>query len=97
MMRGGGGGGTWPGGSFSSGTTGPGSMFGRAGSATIGSAGGGGPKDLWRAMQFLRPQGKCVARSYIAWIVANLLDLAIPIQIALGHRRGHHRPGTCRC
>ena len=82
MMRGGGGGGTWPGGSFSSGTTGPGSMFGRAGSATIGSAGGGSPKDLWRAMQFLRPQGKYVARSYIAWIVANLLDLAIPIQIA---------------
>ena len=33
-------------------------------------------------MQFLRPQGKYVARSYIAWIVANLLDLAIPIQIA---------------
>jgi ABC-type multidrug transport system fused ATPase/permease subunit len=79
MMRGGGGG-TWPGGSFSSGTTGPG-VFGRAGSSTLGSAGGGTAKDLWRAMQFLRPQGKWVARSYAAWIVANLLDLAIPLQI----------------
>lgn len=79
MMRGGGGG-TWPGGSFSSGTTGPG-VFGRAGSSTLGNAGGGTAKDLWRAMQFLRPQGKWVARSYAAWIVANLLDLAIPLQI----------------
>ena len=80
MMRGGGGG-TWPGGSFSGGTTGPGSMFGRAGSSTLGNAGGGTAKDLWRAMQFLRPQRKFVVRSYAAWIVANLLDLAIPIQI----------------
>ncbi|MBI3973364.1 MAG: ABC transporter ATP-binding protein [Chloroflexi bacterium] len=79
MMRGGGG--TWPGGSFSSGTTSAGSLFGRAGSATLGSAGGGSWKDLWRALSFLRGQRKWVIGGYVAWLVANLLDLAIPLQI----------------
>lgn len=81
MMRGGGGGGTWPGGNFSNGTIGPGGTFGRSGSSTLGSAGGGTAKDLWRALQFLRSQRRWVAGSYAAWIVANLLDLAIPLQI----------------
>ncbi len=79
MMRGGGG--TWPGGSYSGGATGPGSAFGRSGSSTIGSAEGGTAKDLWRALQFLRSQLRWVVGSYAAWIVANLLDLAIPLQI----------------
>ncbi|HEX2186358.1 MAG TPA: ABC transporter transmembrane domain-containing protein, partial [Chloroflexota bacterium] len=79
MMRGGGG--TWPGGSFSTGTVGPGGMFGRAGSATLGSASGGSAKDLWRALKFLRGQIRWVIGSYAAWIVANLLDLTIPLQV----------------
>jgi ABC-type multidrug transport system fused ATPase/permease subunit len=79
MMRGGGG--TWPGGSCSSGTVGPGSSFGRAGSATLGSAGGGSVKDLWRAVKFLRGQLRLVVASYAGWIVANVLDLMIPLQI----------------
>jgi ATP-binding cassette subfamily B protein len=56
-------------------------MFGRAGSSTVGSASGGTAKDLWRALQFLRGQRKWVIGSYSAWIVANLLDLAIPLQV----------------
>lgn len=81
MMRGGGGGGTWPGGSFSSGTVGPGSVFGRAGSATLGSATGGTFKDLWRALGYLGGVRNHVIRSYVAWLGFNLIDLSIPIQI----------------
>jgi ATP-binding cassette subfamily B protein len=80
MMRSGGGG-VWPGGSFSSGTVGPGSMFGRAGSSTLGSASGGTFKDLWRAMKFLGGQRKLVITSYISWIVAQFIELSIPLQI----------------
>ena len=77
----GGGGGVTPGGNYSTGTTGPGSMFGRAGSATLGSAAGGTPRDLWRALKFLGGHRKWVIGSYVAWIVAILLDLQIPLQI----------------
>jgi len=79
MMRGGGG--TWPGGSFQTGTVGPGGMFGRAGSATLGSASGGTAKDLWRALKFLGGHKNWVIGSYAAWVVANLLDLMIPLQV----------------
>lgn len=81
MMRGGAGGGTWPGGSYGSGTQAPGSAFGRAGSATLGSAGAGSVKDLRRALKFLGAQRKWVIGSYAAWLVANLLDLMIPLQV----------------
>jgi ATP-binding cassette subfamily B protein len=81
MMRGGGGGGTWPGGSYSSGTIGPGSMFGRAGSATLGSGSGGTVKDLTRALAFLKGHRNWVIGSYCAWLVANFLDLLIPLQV----------------
>ena len=66
MMRGGGG--TWPGGSYSTGTMSPGmgSIFGRAGSATLGSATGGTFKDLWRAMGYLRRHARWVAGGYVA-------------------------------
>src|SRR5436190_12300946 len=83
MMRGGGG--TWPGGSYSTGTMGPGmgpgSMFGRAGSATLGSGTGGTLKDLWRALSFLKGHKQWVIGSYCAWLVANFLDLMIPLQV----------------
>jgi ATP-binding cassette subfamily B protein len=87
MMRGGGGGGVWPGGSYSSGTTGAGSMagmgglFGRAGSATIGSGTGGTWQDLRRAMGYLRNQRGWVIGAYVAWLVASLLELMIPLQV----------------
>ena len=84
MMRGGGGGFTSPGGSYSSGTMGPGSpgsMFGRSGSSTLGNATGGAPKDLWRALRFLGAHKRAVITSYAAWVVANVLDLMIPLQI----------------
>jgi ATP-binding cassette subfamily B protein len=77
----GGGGGAWPGGSFSSGSATPGGLSGRAGSATLGSASGGTVKDLWRALRFLGGHRNWVIGSYAAWIVANLLDLAIPLQV----------------
>ncbi|HEV2126768.1 MAG TPA: ABC transporter ATP-binding protein, partial [Chloroflexota bacterium] len=72
---------TTPGGSYSSGTTGPGALFGRAGSSTLGSASGGTFKDLWRALGFLRGQRKAVIIAYVAWLVATLTELAIPLQI----------------
>jgi ABC-type multidrug transport system fused ATPase/permease subunit len=84
MMRGGGGGGmTSPGGSYSSGTMAPGAggMFGRAGSSTFGSASGGTFKDLWRALSFLGNHRRAVITSYVAWVVAIVLELQIPIQI----------------
>src|SRR5688572_10107252 len=86
MGRGGGGMGggmTSPGGSFQSGssTSGAGSLFGRAGSSTLGTATGGGPKDLWRALSFLGGHKRAVITSYAAWVVANVLDLMIPLQI----------------
>src|SRR5215213_3070464 len=83
MMRGGGGGMTSPGGSYSSGTMGPGvgSMFGRSGSSTLGSASGGTFKDLWRGLSFLGNHKRAVITSYVAWVVAIVLELQIPIQI----------------
>ena len=80
MMMRGGGGGAWPGGSYSSGTTTP-ETFDRAGSATIGSTSGGTYRDLWRALTFLGKYRHWVVGSYAAWLVANLLDLSIPLQI----------------
>jgi ATP-binding cassette subfamily B protein len=60
---------------------GPGSMFGRAGSATLGSGSGGTVKDLRRALAFLKGHRNWVIGSYCAWVVANLLDLMIPLQV----------------
>ena len=73
------GGSTTPGGSFQSGSGV--SMFGRAGSSTLGTATGGTVKDLFRALRFLGGQKNLVIASYTAWIVANVLDLMIPLQI----------------
>src|SRR5688572_2012830 len=86
MGRGGGGmdgGMTSAGGSFQSGSSTPGvvSMLGRAGSSTIGTATGSGPKDLSHALSFLGGHKRAVIPSYAAWVVANVLDLMIPLQI----------------
>jgi ABC-type multidrug transport system fused ATPase/permease subunit len=94
MMRGGGGGFTTPGGSYSSGTTGPGGMFGRSGSSTLGNAMGGTPKDLWRALRFLGGHRRAVITSYAAWIVANVMDLMIPLQIRWAIDSGIGRGNT---
>jgi ATP-binding cassette subfamily B protein len=59
-------------------------MFGRAGmagSATLGSASGGTLKDLLRALGYLRRHKNLVIASYVAWLVANVLDLMIPLQV----------------
>jgi ABC-type multidrug transport system fused ATPase/permease subunit len=85
-MRGGGGGFTTPGGSYSSGTSTPGaggtgSMFGRAGSSTLGTATGGTLKDLMRAMAFLKGHRYWVAGAYVAWVIGSLFELMIPLQI----------------
>ena len=75
MMRGGGA--TTPGGNYSTGTTGAGGPVGR--NAVAGS--GGTWKDVWRALGFLRAHRRSVVISYIAWTVANFLDLMIPLQV----------------
>jgi ABC-type multidrug transport system fused ATPase/permease subunit len=81
MMRGGGGGMTTPGGSFSSGSTSSGSLFGRSGASTLGTATGGTYKDLWRALEYVRRRRVAVIVAYVSWLVAILMDLAIPLQI----------------
>lgn len=92
MMRGGGGGFATPGGSFSSGTSGPGA-FGRAGSSTLGTSTGGTTRDLWRAMKFLGNHRRAVITSYVAWVIANVLDLSIPLQIRRAIDQGIGVPG----
>ncbi|NDF39350.1 MAG: ABC transporter ATP-binding protein, partial [Proteobacteria bacterium] len=72
-----GGGATTPGGNYSTGTTGAGGPVGR--NAVAGS--GGTWKDVWRALGFLRAHRRSVVISYIAWTVANFLDLMIPLQV----------------
>jgi ATP-binding cassette subfamily B protein len=71
------GGSTTPGGSYQGGT----SLFARPGSSTYGAGSGGTPKDLWRALRFLGGQKKLVIVSYTAWVIAQFVDLMIPLQI----------------
>ena len=38
-------------------------------------------RDVWRALGFLKAHRRSVFTAYAAWIVANLLDLTIPLQV----------------
>ena len=73
MMRAGGV--TTPGGNYSTGTT----VAGAGGGAASGA--GGSMRDVWRALGFLKAHRRSVFTAYAAWIVANLLDLTIPLQV----------------
>ena len=72
MMRAGGV--TTPGGNYSTGTTVAGASGGVAGA-------GGTMRDVWRALGFLSAHRRAVVTAYAAWIVANLLDLTIPLKV----------------
>lgn len=73
MMRAGGV--TTPGGNYSTGTTVAGASGAGAGSS------GGSLRDVWRALGFLKSHRRSVVIAYSAWVVANLLDLSIPLQV----------------
>ncbi len=73
MMRAGGA--TTPGGNYSTGTTVAGVGSGGAGTGT------GNLRDVWRALGFLRAHRRAVVIAYVAWVIANLLDLMIPMQV----------------
>lgn len=73
MMRAGGV--TTPGGNYSTGTT----VAGAGGGAASGAD--GSMRDVWRALGFLKAHRRSVFTAYAAWIVANLLDLTIPLQV----------------